>query len=271
MNRLFNAAVWVLFAAVVYMICAEAVTPWIELPWPGNIGFTLIFVSFVVVHCGRCEGWTRTGLFFAASAVVSFILEETGVRSGMIFGPYHYGDQLGPMLGHVPLVVPLGWFMMIYPSWLTGRALLRGVDMRRAAGIAALALIAATVMTAWDTVMDPGMAAGGAWVWEQGGSYFGVPLHNYFGWMLTTVLVYVAAGVIWRMTASDGAERLTLRRGISRTFAALPIVVYALHALRYVMAPSLPELHVVAFFAMGLPAMLALMRVWMVDGSAAES
>jgi len=94
-----------------------------------------------VLHCAACEGWRRTGLFFATAAVVSYLLEEIGVRSGLVYGPYQYSDMLGPKLGHVPVLIPLAWFMMIYPSWMTARALLRGVDTRRAAGMTALAVV----------------------------------------------------------------------------------------------------------------------------------
>ncbi|MGA2848477.1 MAG: carotenoid biosynthesis protein [Terracidiphilus sp.] len=254
MNRKFDLLIWFLFAAIVYLIAAEAVRPWFDLPGLGNIGFTLVFVLFSVLHCARCEGWSRTGLFFADAAVVSYLLEETGVRTGLVYGPYHYSDMLGPKLGHVPVLIPLAWFMMIYPSWVTARALLRGVNTQTAAGIVGLALAAAMVMTAWDTVMDPGMAAAGNWVWEQGGAYFGVPLRNYFGWLLTTFLVYCGAGMIWRIRR--GAD------GVSAGFAGLPVIVYAIHGLRYATAASIPALHVVALFAMVLPGVVGLMQVY---------
>jgi len=263
MQRKLDVAIWALFAAVLYLIGVEAVRPWITLPRLGNIGFTLVFVLFAVLHCGRCHGWLRTGLFFGAAAVVSYALEETGVRTGLVFGPYHYSGQLGPMLGHVPVLIPLAWFMMIYPSWATARALLRGADMRRPAGMAALALVAAMIMTAWDTVMDPGMSAAGNWVWEQGGAYFGVPLRNYAGWLLTTLLVYACAAIVWAAT-----ERIVNKSGIearaaSLTFAALPVIVYLVHGIRYVTAGSILALHVVALFAMVLPGLAAAMQTWL--------
>jgi uncharacterized membrane protein len=266
MNRVFDALVWVFFAAIFYLITVEALAPWISLPGLGNIGFTVVFVLFSVLHCARCEGWRRTGLFFATAAIVSWLLEETGVRTGLVYGPYHYSDLLGFKLGHVPILIPLAWFMMIYPSWAVARVLARGVDARSPAGIAALALIAAMVMTAWDTVMDPGMSAAGNWVWERGGPYFGVPLRNYFGWLLTTFLVYLGAGLIWRNTKPSASSTAQIEPGspdatISQVFAALPIIVYAEFALRYVTAGRIQALHVVALFAMGLPALLALIEV----------
>jgi uncharacterized membrane protein len=53
------------------------------------------------------------------------------------------------------------------------------INIHSIPGLTAQAAIAAMAMTAWDVVMDPGMAAAGNWIWENGGGYFGVPLHNY--------------------------------------------------------------------------------------------
>jgi putative membrane protein len=269
MHSLFRIAVWILFAATFYLIGIEAVNPWVNLPGLGNVGFTLVFVLFAVLHCAQCEGWPRTGLFFLTAAAVSYALEEIGVRSGLIFGPYHYSDMLGFKLSHVPILIPLAWFMMIYPSWVTARALLRGVNTRSATGIAALAAIAAMVMTAWDTVMDPGMAASGNWVWEQGGPYFGVPLRNYFGWLLTTFLVYCGAGLIWRAIEAQALKTRSGETvyGVRTGFQALPIVIYAFFGLRYVTAAPIAALRVVAVFAMVLPGLLAIIQTWMVDSS----
>ena len=49
-------------------------------------------------------------------------------------------------------------------------------------------------MTLWDLVIDPILSGPSvrAWVWENGGPYFGIPIHNYAGWLLTTFTVYVA-------------------------------------------------------------------------------
>jgi len=258
MNRIFDALVWILFAAVIYLIGVEAVGPWLTLPGLGNIGFTLVFVLFAVLHCARCEGWVRTGLFFAMAAVISYLLEEAGVRTGLIYGPYHYSDLLGPKLGDVPVLIPLAWFMMIYPSWMVARAMLAGIDTRTVMGIGSLAAVAAFVMTGWDMVMDPGMAAAGNWTWEKGGAYFGVPRHNYVGWVATTFLVYCVAGWLWRK-----GERVA---GHSRWFMELPVVVYAFFAFRYVTENRIPALQLVAVFSMGVPALVAGVRVLLGPG-----
>ncbi len=198
---------------------------------------------FALLHCVVLEGWKRTGVFFAISAVVSYVMEEVGVRTGLVYGAYHYSDMLGAKLGHVPVLIPLAWFMMIYPSWMVARALLSGMETRKVGGITALAAVAALVMTAWDVVMDPGMAAAGNWVWEHGGAYFGVPRRNYLGWLATTFLVYWIAGWVWR--------KVKVERGVTRMFESLPVVVYAFFAARYVVSNRIPELELIALFSMG--------------------
>jgi putative membrane protein len=243
---------WAVFAGLTYLISTEVLHPWIHLPKLGNIGFTLVFTLFSALHCTVCSGFRRTAYFFSLAAAISYVLEETGVRTGWIYGPYHYSDMLGPKLGHVPVIIPLAWFMMIYPSWIVARALLRGVETRSIPGLATQAAIAAMVMTAWDVVMDPGMASAGNWVWERGGPWFGVPFHNYAGWLLTTFLVYVGAGHLWRKKVRSAAA--------TEGFAALPIFIYALEALSYAVPRRIPELQLVALFAMVMPALLALLQ-----------
>lgn len=258
MNRWIQAAAWVFFAAIMYLILGEAAAAWFRLPILGNIGFTLVFVLFAWTHCLALEGLRRTAAFFAISAVVSYAMEEIGVRTGLIYGAYHYSDQLGAKLADVPVIIPLAWFMMIYPSWMVARALVRGIDIRSIPGLTAQAVVAAWVMTAWDLAMDPRMAAGGVWIWDNGGDYFGVPLRNYIGWLLTTFLVYWITGWLWR-----GKEH---HAAVTKTFAALPVIVYSFFAVRYVTPSRFPALQVVALFAMGMPALVALIRVGMDHG-----
>jgi uncharacterized membrane protein len=117
------------------------------------------------------------------------------------------------------------------------------VDMHSLPGITALAAVAAWVMTGWDMVMDPGMAAAGNWVWEHGGGYFGVPRGNYLGWF---------AGWLWR--------EANQRTAANRTFVALPVIVYSFFAVRYLTPSHFPALGVIALFSMGMPALVALIQ-----------
>lgn len=251
MRKLLRVATYLAYAAITYLILAAGVSSYSTWPTLGSIGFTIVFVLFSLLHSTTASGAKATGAFFAVSAIVSFALEEIGVRTGAIYGHYHYSDLLGPKLGHVPVVIPLAWFMMIYPSWMVAGALLKSVNTSSVKGVLAKAAIAAFVMTAWDVLMDPGMAAAGNWIWERGGAYFGVPVQNYAGWLLTTFLVYAAAGFL---------ERQQPRSAPRTFFERLPILVYTTFALRYVLNNQFPQLQVVAAFAMLLPGLVAIIQ-----------
>jgi putative membrane protein len=61
--RPLKGVVWLLFAAISYLIVAEALYSWVKLPSAGNILFTLVFVLFSVMHCAVFEGAKRTAIF----------------------------------------------------------------------------------------------------------------------------------------------------------------------------------------------------------------
>jgi Carotenoid biosynthesis protein len=46
-------------------------------------------------------------------------------------------------------------------------------------------------MFSWDLCLDPVWATVvRAWVWQRGGSYFGVPVSNFLGWYLNVYILY---------------------------------------------------------------------------------
>lgn len=225
----------------------------------GNIGFTIVFTLFSISHSTSAIGWKRTFAFFITSAFISWIYEEIGVRTGLIYGSYVYSDMLGPKLGNVPIVVPLAWFMMIYPSWLIAGTLLGSfskVEIWKA--ILTRSFVAAVVMTMWDVVMEPSMAARGNWIWLDRGSYFGVPMQNFVGWILTTFTVYLVTELIFLRSKDDTKNNSSL------VFLSLPIIVYTVYSIIY-MGPRFPEsvnpLRIVTFFTMTFAGLLSLIRL----------
>ena len=87
------------------------------------------------------------------------------VATGAIYGPYHYTNQLGPKLGHVPLLIPIAWFMLIYPSYVIANLIADGQPTGtrgRLGRLLGLAFLSAMVMTAWFSPyarLEGGLAA----------------------------------------------------------------------------------------------------------------
>ena len=182
---------------------------------------TLISFVFALLHGSQRLGWTRTLQLLGLTTGISLLFECVGVATGWVYGPYHYTDKLGPMfLGLVPYLIPVAWFMMTYPSYLIASRLLSR------SGWLAVAAGGALAMTAWDLAMDPMMVAGGHWVWEVEGAYFGVPLQNYWGWWLTTFVTFALFGLLERsrreMTTDLRFDRLAV---LSYAFTGLSSVL----------------------------------------------
>lgn len=227
-----------------------------SLPHIGGIGFTMIFAAFSILHAADMLGWRRAIAFLLTCVVVSFCFEAVGVATGLVYGPYHYGDTLGAKIAGVPAIIPLAWFMMIYASWIVAHLLLEGAGGPASlAGVLARAVIAAMAMTAWDTLMDPGAAKAGAWVWENGGAYFGVPFQNYVGWMATTLTIYIVVALIFCVVPRRQRPVTT------RFYSGAPVWAYAIVAFDQLLMVTIPELHLVAAFGMCFIALLAMLRL----------
>lgn len=60
-------------------------------------------------------------------------------------------------------------------------------------------LIASLIMVAWDLSMEPVWSTVlRAWIWLDGGPYFGVPISNFFGWFLTAYLIFQSFAIYLR-------------------------------------------------------------------------
>jgi uncharacterized membrane protein len=230
----------------------------------GTFVVTLTAWVFSLAHAAYALGGRRALIFFSVSAGISWLLEEIGVATGAVYGAYHYTDALGLKLGYVPLLIPIAWFMMIYPSHVIAN--LAGTGKPAGAGggaarIAWLSALGAMAMTAWDLLIDPGMSSPPeqAFVWERGGAYFGVPLQNFLGWLLTAFLIYVAYRLIERRIGVRpmGPERAAV--------AAMPLAAYGIFLVNGLIPGVIATeaLRIIALFAMGFPLLAAAGRLAM--------
>ena len=229
---------------------------------PGGIGIKTIFMLlFSLSHGWYFLGWKNTLVFFSLTAAVSWGYEQFGVESGLIYGQYHYTDALGEKLGHVPIIIPLAWFMMIYPSYIIANLILTGKPIGNNSSfskILSLALLSAIIMTTWDFVIDPYLSGPTqqAWIWEEGGEYFGVPLHNFAGWILTTFTIYLFYGIF-------EYKRKWIPEKISNKFTIiLPIAAYGLMLIANIIPGEPEEIRIIGPIIMGIPITIALIRLY---------
>lgn len=184
----------------------------IGMVWTGPL---YIVTGFVTALLGfwTSAGARRATVVAGAVIVASLGAELLGTSTGVPFGAYGYGDQLGyKVLGLVPAVIPLSWFFMLYASL--------GIAARVTTDRRGLVVIGALGLVAWDVLMDPAMSAAFPfWSWHSGGLYYGMPLVNWLGWLLTGL---VLAAIAVRL-APEAIVELKDRR--------LPVGLYLLNGL----------------------------------------
>jgi uncharacterized membrane protein len=237
--------------------------PLVALPrLPGGLPLsTLVLMLFSLFHAWYAFGGWHTLVFFVLTTTISWGYEQLGVETGLIYGAYQYTDRLGAKVGHVPVLIPIAWFMMIYPSYIIANLMADGQPTGSRGGLGRvvwLSLISAMVMTAWDLVIDPILSSPPmqAWIWEASGPYFGVPLQNFAGWMLTTFTIYL----LYRLFE----HRVQIRPVGSMTgaIAAMPLLAYGAMMIANIIPGDPEALQVIAPFAMGLPLAVAAGRLW---------
>ena len=183
-----------------------------------------VSIAIVLVHALAALGPIDALAFLMLSLVVTTVVENIGIATGVPFGRYAFLVGAGlPHVGRVPLIVGPLYFGMGYPSWVIAELLLLGRIERPPDRMAlfGLPIAASFTMVQWDVVMDPsGSTLDRAWVWFDGGRYFGVRLSNYGGWFLTTWL-YFQAFALFQHVRRERPE--SVRR--SAGFWAVPILL----------------------------------------------
>lgn len=164
-----------------------------------TIASVIAFALAAVAHATATRG-VRWGVLMAgAVSLLALLVEAVGTATGFPFGAYSYTGTLGVEVADVPVLVPLAWLWMAYPSYLAGRAL-AGTRWGWAVG--------AWTLATWDLFLDPMMVEAGHWVWQNPTPALpgipGIPLTNYAGWIGTAILMMLAIGLIDKTVPASG-------------------------------------------------------------------
>ncbi len=113
-------------------------------------------------------------LTFMSIAVLGFIAEVVGVRTGKVFGNYSYGDALGLKLFNVPLVITLNWALLITAA--------SGLIANYISNRWLFSVIVSVVVTGIDVLIEQVAPKIDFWYFSDGMA----GIHNYVGWILVS-------------------------------------------------------------------------------------
>lgn len=264
-----------LFSAVAFATFLSGPPPaWLQEPqnqqalrigWTFGPATTVILGALAgLLHAVGKLGARRALLIFVLGFGISLASELSGTHTGYPFGSYSYSGLLGyKIAGLVPFNIPTSWFFMLYCSLaICGRILQPRDD---AWGKGKWALVAGLVLTAWDVSMDPAMVKTVHWIWhlespaEQStlqrifvsDIFYGMPLSNWLGWLLTgTVVARVMLAIVppsaWARLVAPSRFPLALYA----VNGVLPITICARYGMWWAA--------ILGTVAMGIPLVLAL-------------
>jgi putative membrane protein len=203
--------------------------------------YVFVFLACYLALATWQFGAGRTLAFLAAGYLVSWLAELSSIHTGFPFGLYFYipatVDQELWVAG-VPFMDSLSYVFLAYASYslallALGRS--RGQGRRFSCEDQGLvqswgsAILGGVLMMTLDVVIDPVALRGYRWFlgqiygYPEPGAYFGIPLANFAGWLLVSVvlvrllqvlLAYLPAGSFWEWGRRDFPGRALLGPGL---------------------------------------------------------
>jgi putative membrane protein len=202
-NRFTIAVVFPVTGAALLLASARG---W--LPDPLAFNPALIIMGVLVMRLPLLAGIApqvgrRAGAALLALGVYAYGIEFVGLQTGWPYGEFAYGVALGPMLlDELPLFLPVFFFPLVVNGYLLCLLLLG--DRASNWWVRLPAVVAAVV--AMDLALDPGAVALGFWSYASAGSFYGVPLSNFGGWVLSATVS--VALLDWGFDRTGLLERL---------------------------------------------------------------
>ncbi|MEI6835548.1 MAG: carotenoid biosynthesis protein [Candidatus Falkowbacteria bacterium] len=189
---------WGLFSLTVIIPIADFILTsfGINIPLVAVLKFIIPLV-ILLTHSLILFSPSRSALLLVPPFVIGFIFEIIGVNFGVIFGGnYFYNcSLLGPSFCGVPLLIPFFWSFFVYTGYLITSSFLIWLRVDKPSPqnkkiwlLVLLIIIDGLIVVAIDLFMDPIMVASNYWTWTSRGSYFGIPLGNFFGWFLVSII-----------------------------------------------------------------------------------
>jgi putative membrane protein len=180
-NRFTITVVFPFVGATLLIATAESLLP----PLFGLYPFLLLFGT-LVMRLPLLSGVAplvdrRAALVLLAVVGYVYGIELVGVATGWPYGEFTYGFTLGPMVGGIPLALPLFFLPLVLNAYLFTLLVLGPLAARRWVRLP----VAIAVVLGIDLVLDPGAVALGFWQYVDGGAYYGVPASNFAGWLLS--------------------------------------------------------------------------------------
>ena len=177
--------------------------------------YVFAFFAAFLLACVPHVGWRRTAAFTVAGYLIAFASEWLSINTGFPYGWYYYIEATKNQelwIAGVPFFDSLSYVFLAYCSYTTALLILSPLkawrwnvvtlETRRIRRSVSALILGAFLQTFLDIVIDPVALQGRRWFlgqiygYREQGCHFGVPLSNYWGWLLTSFFLVGAFQLI---------------------------------------------------------------------------
>jgi len=187
--------------------------------------YVFAFFGAYLLACVPHIGWARTITFTIVAYLIAFASEWLSINTGFPYGWYYYIDTTSHRelwVAGVPFFDSLSYVFLAYCSYATALFILSPLKVWRwnlvtlethriRRSLSAL-ILGAFLQTFLDIVIDPVALQGRRWFlgqiygYREQGCHFGVPLSNYWGWLLTSLCLVGAFQLIVARRLADAPK-----------------------------------------------------------------
>lgn len=142
-----------------------------------SLSFLNLLLAFTVIILAENENILLLISFLSIAFIIGISVELIGVHTGMLFGDYSYGANLGPKLWGVPLVIGINWGVLS----ITTASITQKINLPVYLKI----IVNAFLLVLFDFVMEPVAMKSDFWSWKNDE----IPLFNYVCWFFVALIL----------------------------------------------------------------------------------
>jgi putative membrane protein len=142
-----------------------------------SLSFVNLLIGFLILIFSTLDQSKRLLVILCVAFVIGYVAELIGVHTGLLFGDYWYGKNLGPKLAGVPLIIGINWGVLA----LTSSAFTESISVNKWVKI----MINSALMVTFDVVMEPVAMKSDFWSWS--GNV--IPIYNYICWFFVAIII----------------------------------------------------------------------------------
>lgn len=143
-------------------------------------------------------GWRRGVTSIFILGIYAVVIETLAIMTGFPYSPFHYTELIGTKLfGYTPFTLPFA-YVPLFMGCIYLASLFWEETSTYRKNILKVVMITALLVLIADLVLDPAAVALNFWVYEYSGFFYGVPLQNFLGWILTGIIAALIGLLLFR-------------------------------------------------------------------------